>query len=1430
MKKFSLRALPQVLFAALLLAVPQVHAGVPVPENFPGATDLSGPVMPVIPVAKVLILPITAYDPDGNRLSFTATSDNKAVMVRVKTGNPLLKITINHAGDSANGDPAYSGDVVFQLFRDITPQTAGYIAGFAQAGFYNNLTFHRLADLNDPQDPSKPASSKPSYIFQGGDPSGDGTGGPGFVYDNEQDASLIFAGRGQLAMANSSYGSTYHGTNGSQFFITDGKIALNSDNTVNTDLDGRPRALDMGYTIFGQLTHGWDMLDNLRNTPRWPYPPNNADGTAGTAATGETPDTPKNKVSITAATVTDLYQPDSNQPLAYSDASLVLSATAPGTAKITVTISDNQNPPHTVKQTFTVRAAVDTVNTKPFISPLGNHVTTTASNVTGTTSAQFQANVAKQLAAHPELEFPFKVIDLERDYVSIGSQLVTSSSSSSPPGFTGLISQRTLAIIGNAAYSSSSSSTSTSSYSGPLSAYVSATQFSPTYRGTIDAASVPVDNYSPALLTVGDKAITGEPAVITGVAKQALNGAVAASFRNTNTRATSSDITATINWGDGTTQTPTNSTTATANFPATISSGGSPGAGQFQVTGTDTHTYTNPGIYPVTVTLSDTHGLSQQILSTAVITSASSTGSPLVAVGKSLSIRGRNTGSQVLATFTDNGITSSSYSAVIDWGDGVVAPGTVKPMGGNQFKVLGSHTYNDPENFAILIRIHRTADSDTSNDGIAWTRASIIGFTGQQHIPPFDQAHLVAQLSAAPAKRPTATTAASGSKPTKEIVGDIDTGNTQTYLRYSLFVFNNGNKRSKAGTLTLYLAKGTKPSADDIGLGIGHHVSNNSPTPVIIPPLQPGIQSGITYYFDNVGGEFRLVPPPNETCTGYNVLAKLDYSDPIVDNEPVPKFALAGKIDGVDITPTSIHTDEAGKPATFYVRLDKAPGKDANGNDVTATIPVSVGTSSYATVSPSSLTFNNGNWNQYQTVTVTGLPDLSTTNGVTANTASGTHYITVSLGPIVSTGGILDGMVLPSVSATSGDISTNIRASVTTLRTTDPYGNGPTNSFAVTLSQAPTAPVTIQLHAQLPTTTDSTTVAMPEGLLSVNGSIPAQTVVLTFNPADPAHSAVPPILSQTVTVYGLDDGTRSASTNYKISFDPSFSDDPEFDQIEPASITVTNQHASTNPFMLSSSFVTTSDPRGSSNQVPFNVILSSQPTANVTVSLTVNPSANGQIQGTLSGPAVVPDPTKANTYTLTFTPGDALLSDGKTVGQPVTITGLGDGTVNDVANYAITFGTSASTDPRFDKKVPATVFVANQHLPPVIVSATTVTTSDPRGSDNTSSFTATLAVPPPSTTKVMLTARVKPAANGQYEGLLSVNGSTPAQIVTLTFDGSDATTFSQQITVIGQDDGTTSGTTDYEIDFDPLTSTGSGDQTFAGYQLPSISATNQHFP
>ncbi|MGH2401426.1 MAG: peptidylprolyl isomerase [Candidatus Limnocylindria bacterium] len=120
------------------------------------------------------------------------------------------------------------GDIVVELYADRAPLTVENFINLARAGFYDGTTFHRVI---------------PGFMAQGGDPTGTGTGGPGYQFGDEFHASLRHDAPGVLSMANAG-----PGTNGSQFFITHGPTPH----------------LDNKHTVFGRVTEGMDVVNALR--------------------------------------------------------------------------------------------------------------------------------------------------------------------------------------------------------------------------------------------------------------------------------------------------------------------------------------------------------------------------------------------------------------------------------------------------------------------------------------------------------------------------------------------------------------------------------------------------------------------------------------------------------------------------------------------------------------------------------------------------------------------------------------------------------------------------------------------------------------------------------------------------------------------------------------------------------------------------------------------------------------------------------------------------------------------------------------------------------------------------------------------------------------------------------------------------------------
>lgn len=119
------------------------------------------------------------------------------------------------------------GDFTIELFDDKAPRTVSNFYNLGKDGFYNDVIFHRIIE---------------GFMIQGGDPTGTGTGGPGYQFKDEFHPELRHEKEGTLSMANAG-----PNTNGSQFFIT---------------LGATPHLNDR-HAVFGVVTEGLDVVKKI---------------------------------------------------------------------------------------------------------------------------------------------------------------------------------------------------------------------------------------------------------------------------------------------------------------------------------------------------------------------------------------------------------------------------------------------------------------------------------------------------------------------------------------------------------------------------------------------------------------------------------------------------------------------------------------------------------------------------------------------------------------------------------------------------------------------------------------------------------------------------------------------------------------------------------------------------------------------------------------------------------------------------------------------------------------------------------------------------------------------------------------------------------------------------------------------------------------
>lgn len=120
------------------------------------------------------------------------------------------------------------GDIELELYPEHAPKTVNNFVFLAQQGYYDGVTFHRVIS---------------NFVIQGGDPSGTGSGGPGYRFEDEVLNNPLKHGTGYISMANAG-----PNTNGSQFFIT---------HSPQPHLDGK-------HTVFGKVVNGQQVVNAIR--------------------------------------------------------------------------------------------------------------------------------------------------------------------------------------------------------------------------------------------------------------------------------------------------------------------------------------------------------------------------------------------------------------------------------------------------------------------------------------------------------------------------------------------------------------------------------------------------------------------------------------------------------------------------------------------------------------------------------------------------------------------------------------------------------------------------------------------------------------------------------------------------------------------------------------------------------------------------------------------------------------------------------------------------------------------------------------------------------------------------------------------------------------------------------------------------------------
>lgn len=273
-------------------------SGVPIPQNTDEAPSFADIGDKTVRLGSPLHVPVDGYDPEGGPLTVTVSvADPSLLEAVVLTGNRSLRL-----------DMVGYGDMVFELFEQRAPRTAGRIAALAESGFYDGNLFHRIDD---------------GFVLQAGRPeTGDAArqAEAAIQTDDEFHPDLQHTGEGVL-----SYAKAGDDTNSTQFFITETATQF----------------LDFNHSVMGQLVEGFDVREAIS-------------GQATNAA-----EVPLNDVRINTAT---LFNDTENSVI------MLKALAGSGSTSVTITMTDEDG--NSFQEIIQVNLAPDTVNAQPYLNPI----------------------------------------------------------------------------------------------------------------------------------------------------------------------------------------------------------------------------------------------------------------------------------------------------------------------------------------------------------------------------------------------------------------------------------------------------------------------------------------------------------------------------------------------------------------------------------------------------------------------------------------------------------------------------------------------------------------------------------------------------------------------------------------------------------------------------------------------------------------------------------------------------------------------------------------------------------------------------------------------------------------------------------------------------------------------------------------------------
>jgi hypothetical protein len=446
---------------------------------------------------------------------------------------------------------------------------------------------------------------------------------------------------------------------------------------------------------------------------------------------------------------------------------------------------------------------------------------------------------------------------------------------------------------------------------------------------------------------------------------------------------------------------------------------------------------------------------------------------------------------------------------------------------------------------------------------------------------------------------------------------------------------------------------------------------------------------------------------------------------------------------GIAVTPTSgLQVDEAGTTeATFSVVLMSQPMADV-------TIGLSVSDATEGSLNTAQLVFTVGGWNAAQFVTVKGVDD---------SLADGNQVFNIITAPAVSSDANYSGLNADDVEARNQDDDVaGFIISATDIVTAEPNVAA---TFTVRLTSQPTANVTIAVASN-----DAT-----EGVAS---------------PASLVFSAGDWNTAKTVTVTGQNDAVADGNVPYKVVLGPVTGGDTQYTALDPNDVNAVNNDDDTAGITVTpvSGLVTTEG----GGTATFTVVLTSQPTANVTIGISSLDATEGSVSPT----------------SLVFT---AL---NWNTARTVTVTGANDDVDDGNILYTIQTAAAVSADPGYSGKNPPDVTVTNTDNDTAGITLSTtgpLTTTENLG---TASFTVRLATQPTAAVTIGI------ASNDTTEGTTSVS-----QLIFSTANWNTV----QPVTITGVNDDIDDDNISYLVVTAPATST---DPVYSGMDASDVSVSN----